>query len=123
MGLIRLITPRSGWETERLMMPFSFRNNSVRFFICGMTRGIQRPLRVRTRQKSKPKKSKALASLQIDDPTLFFVDFHSQLAELLPESFLHRVEEPPMTRMRVHHDDQVVCKADVLDLLSISQNA
>ncbi len=28
-------------------MPFSFRNNSVRFFICGMTKGIQRPLGVR----------------------------------------------------------------------------
>jgi len=35
-------------------MPFSFLNNSVRFFVCGMTKGIQRPLGDRTRLKSKP---------------------------------------------------------------------
>jgi hypothetical protein len=63
----------------------------------------------------KAKKSETLASLQIDDPALFLVPLHLQLVELLPESFLHRLEEPSMTRMGVHQDNDVVRPAAVLD--------
>ena len=64
----------------------------------------------------KAKESEALTSCQIDDPTLSLVQFHLQLVELLPKSSLQRIEEPRMARMRVHHHNQIVRKADVLYL-------
>ncbi len=56
-------------------MLFSFLNNSVRFFICGMTKGIQRALRGPHAPEVKAEKSETLTSRQIDDPTLLLVQF------------------------------------------------
>ena len=49
---------------------------------------------------------------------LLLVHLHLQLVELLPESFLHRVKEPRMTRVGVHQDNDVVRPTAILNRCS-----
>ncbi len=55
---LNIITHSTGWDTKRRKITFSLRSNAVRFLICGIRSGIQRPCRLRIRRNRKPKNAK-----------------------------------------------------------------
>ena len=48
-----------------------------------------------------PQKAEALASAEVHDLTLFFVDFDLQLGQFLAQPFLHRRHQPVMSLVGV----------------------
>src|SRR5260370_26846998 len=57
---------------------------------------------------------------QVDHSTLVLVDLDSEFSHFLPQSSLHRPDEPVMPPMRVYQYHQIIRKTRILDVCVFS---
>src|SRR5258706_8788883 len=60
--------------------------------------------------------AEAVATTEVYDSTLLFIDLDLQLGQLLPQTFLNRPHQPAMSWVGVNQDHQIVCKTRVLEV-------
>src|SRR5580704_17899498 len=72
----------------------------------------------------KAQEPEALTALKVHCAALFIIDFHLQLAELLPKPLVHRPDQPVMSLVGVDQDHQIVSEPRVFDVgvLAISHD-
>src|SRR5215467_1585400 len=65
--------------------------------------------------KIEPQIAEALASAEVYDPTLLFIDFDLQSNQFLPEALFNRGQKPVMSRIGIDQDHEVICKTRILE--------
>src|SRR6516225_6508409 len=65
--------------------------------------------------KIEPQIAEALASAEVYNPTLLFIDFDLQSSQFLPEALFNRGQKPVMSRIGIDQDHEVICKTRILE--------
>ena len=65
--------------------------------------------------KIEPQKAEALATAEVYDSTLLFIDFDSYSDQFLAKAFLYSWQQPIMSTVCVDQDHEIVSKTRILD--------
>ncbi len=91
MGLITSITRLTGWLANRRNTSLSFSNNAGALLQLGLIVGPPCAFKTQNKTKFKTQKTKTVPLCEVGQSALLLVDLDAQFGQLLPQSFVHRL--------------------------------